>query len=240
MLPDGIYKYYKIDNGDNSRIHQATIVVIDQNLYITNDPYNTMKTFFKQDRPVDRKVEDVIKSVNRNGYGVFIRQDQEVKKSDWTQSYLLHKSEEQPTTLIHYSRTPGLTEINPKQMGTSGVKSGGQYKYFNPSTIADYPHTSFYYKKDEPEDIVKQGSASKYTVTLEPHQKLYDLSHDKDGLVKQAVQENQGVWNTQNVFQKIKDAGYHGIHVTSPEAHPVIQNTVQIFHPHKPDKEEGV
>lgn len=159
---------------------------------------------------------------------------------NWESSYLLHKSDDQPRVLYHYSTQPGLKEIDPKKMGTSGVRSGGQYKYFDPSKIADFPHTSFHYIADEPEDIVKLGAASKYTLHLNPDQRLYDLSKDHEGLANQAITENNGVWNTENVFRKVKDAGYHGIWVSNKDAHPTIRNTVQIFHPHPVSVEEGV
>ena len=47
----------------------------------------------------------------------------------------------------------------------------------------------------------------------------------------QAVKENQMAWNYEKIFNKIKDAGYHGI-ISKDSEHPVIANTVMIFHPH--------
>jgi hypothetical protein len=157
----------------------------------------------------------------------------------WKDSYLLNKVEQQPSVLYYYSPHAGLKELDPKFMGTSGVK-GDFNRRFDPSKIADYPHTTFAYINDDPEDVVKQGAVSKYTLKLEPHQKLYDLSKDHDKLVSQAVQENHGVWNTENIMRKIKDAGWYGVYVSSQDAHPVIRNTVHLFHKHPIHEEEPV
>lgn len=163
--------------------------------------------------------------------------ENEIKK-DWRQSYELHKEVKQPTVIYHYSRQPGLKAIDPKRMGTG--TPGSFSRRFNPSQIKDFPHTSFHYVKDEPEDIVRSGSMAKYTLTLDPQKHpLYDLSTDKKGLVRQAIEENQGAWNYENVLKKIKEAGYHGTWASQSD-NPVIGNTVQLFHEHPVDKEEGV
>jgi hypothetical protein len=118
-------------------------------------------------------------------------------------------------------------------MGTSGVRSGGQYKYGVPET-----KTSFHYiQGSEPEAIVKQKAKSKYHITLDPAQKLYDLGNDHEKLVEQALKENNGAWNTDNIFKKIKDSGYHGIWAPTSD-NEVIRNTVQLFNKHPVDKEE--
>ena len=54
----------------------------------------------------------------------------------------------------------------------------------------------------------------------------------------QSRQENHGAWNYEDVLKRIKDAGYAGTFTTHPEEHPTILNTVQLFHPHVPIKEE--
>lgn len=144
----------------------------------------------------------------------------------------LMRAEEGPLELVHYSPVSGLSEVDPNKMGSSGVRSGGQYKYGLPET-----KTSFHYiKGTEPEDVVTSGAKSKYKSSIHP-QHLYDLHQDPKGLVNQAVQENQGAWNTDMIFKKIKDSGYKGI--WAPQAdHPVIRGTVQLFHPHPVEREE--
>lgn len=144
----------------------------------------------------------------------------------------LMRSEQGDLELVHYSPMQGLREIDPNKMGTSGVRSGGQYKYGIPET-----KTSFHYiKGTEPEDIVTSGAKSKYKLSISP-QHLYDLSQDPKGLVNQAVQENQGAWNTDMIFNKIKQNGYKGIWAPNAD-HPVIRGTVQLFHPHPVEHEE--
>jgi hypothetical protein len=161
-----------------------------------------------------------------------------LKKSDdsWQQSYLHHKDQEIPTILHHYSRQSGLSEINPKKMGTGAP--GHFSRNFDPSKIPNFPHTSFYYiDPTKAEDVVKTGAKSKYTVKMHPHHKLYDLTEDKAGLVKQARAENNGAWNYEAVLDKIKNAGYHGTWAPKSDD-PVIANTVQLFHPQVPTSEE--
>jgi|GEM_PF-4065209 len=142
---------------------------------------------------------------------------------------VIRKTEEQPAILYHYSKHPGLKELDPRKEGM-GVK-GDHTKRFLPHQIKNYPHVTFYYINDTPEDIVRSGAKSKYTVKLEPHQKLYDLYSDKDGLLLQALKENNMAWNFEKIFNKVKNAGYHGVVTKDPSAHPVIQNTAMIFHP---------
>ena len=141
----------------------------------------------------------------------------------------IRKFESQPTTLYHYSREKGLKTLDPKKQGM-GVK-GDHTKRALPYQIKNYPHVTFYYINDTPEDIVRSAANAKYTVKLEPHQKLYDIYNDPEGLAMQAVKENQMAWNYEKIFNKIKDAGYHGI-ISKDSEHPVIANTVMIFHPH--------
>lgn len=157
---------------------------------------------------------------------------------NWQKSYLSKSEDSHPTTIYHYGRQPGLKEIDPKFMGTG--TSGDFNRKFDPSRIPDYPHSTFAYKEDRPEDIVKAGAKSKYTLKLTPDQELYDISKDPENLVSSAVKENNGIWNIENVFNKIKDSGYYGAHVSSKDAHPVIQNTVHLFYKHPVHQEEGV
>jgi len=158
-------------------------------------------------------------------------------KNDWQKSYQLHKEEvKQPEILHHYSRQAGLKSIDPRQMGMG--TSGDFNKRFNPSQIEDFPHTSFHYIQNQPEDVVRHGAVSKYTLRLDPDKhKLYDLSHDKEGLVRQAIDENQGAWNYENMLNRIKGAGHYGIW-SSASQNPIIANTVQLFHQHPIESEE--
>lgn len=158
------------------------------------------------------------------------------RSEDWQTAYL-KKAEDQPTTLYHYSREPGLKSIDPKKMGTG---TPGHYnKRFNPSQIKDFPHSSFHYVQDTPEPVVRGGARSKYTLKLSPDQELYDMSADPSGIVKNAIAANGGAWNYENVLRSIKDAGFYGIHAKS-HSDPTIANTVMLFHEHPVDKEEGV
>jgi hypothetical protein len=80
MLPDGIYKYYVINENDGSRARRGSIQIIKQNLYIMEDPFKVLSHMFKEG-PVSRKTEDIMKSVNRNGYAAFIKDNGKVVKT---------------------------------------------------------------------------------------------------------------------------------------------------------------
>jgi hypothetical protein len=72
MLNDGIYKYYAINDEDGSKIHKGSILIKQQQLRIIADPNGVMSGMF-QEGPISSRTEDVMKSVNRNGYAVFIK-----------------------------------------------------------------------------------------------------------------------------------------------------------------------
>src|SRR5690606_37949235 len=90
--------------------------------------------------------------------------------------------QEPSETLVHYSRTPGLKQLDPSKMGTSGV-GGAQYKRGVPENRS----TFFYTADSEPEDIVTQGSTVKYTVQVHPSH-IYDLGKDPEHLVAEMRQ----------------------------------------------------
>lgn len=217
------------------RVNQRLAVPDWQQSYIQHPVSNDMQPQPHQDHPdiptyvIDRLLTSgyLMKHPKRG----IIRNKKIVNRGDGAP---LMRSEEGPLELVHYSPVAGLKEIDPNKMGTSGVKSGGQYKHGIPDT-----KTSFHYiKGTEPEDIVTQDAKSKYKLSVHP-QHLYDLSADPKKLVHQAVEENQGAWNTDMIFNKIKQNGYKGIWAPSAD-HPVIRGTVQMFHPHPIEQEEVI
>jgi hypothetical protein len=130
--------------------------------------------------------------------------------------------------LVHYSRTPSLKEIRADKMGTDAPSQ--EYKRGLPEIQRAY----YYLHGTEPEDIVKQGAKSKYTVTLDPQHKLYDLATDKHGLVKKAITENMGAWNTDHILKTIKDNGFHGFYNSASP----LPNAVALFYHMPVEKEE--
>lgn len=142
---------------------------------------------------------------------------------------LMRKNEEGPIALVHYSKTPSLREIRTDKMGTGAPSQ--EYKRGLPEVKRSY----FYREGQVPEDIVKQGAKSKYTVTLQPHHKLYDLGTDSQGLVKQALDLNQGAWNSDIILNHIKNAGYHGYH----NSQSALPGVVALFY-HTPVQKEEI
>jgi 2'-5' RNA ligase len=174
--------------------------------------------------------------------GIIHSQNDIVKKSeylskadDWKSSYEQHLS--QPNKLIHYSKKAGLTSLDPTFQGTGAPSE--EYKHGLPSI----PRTYFYQHGTEPEDIVKQGAVAKYTATLKPEHKIYDLAHDKDNIhhklkvASMGKQVNPGVVSSDDYLHAIKAAGYHGF---KNSASTQLPNVIALFHAHPIDYEETV
>jgi hypothetical protein len=140
----------------------------------------------------------------------------------------LMRNELPPTTLVHYSKVPGLKEIRTDKMGTGAPSA--EYK----RGLPEIPRAYYYRAGTEPEDLVTQGAKSKYTTTLQPYQKIYDLGKDTHGLVKQALDANQGAWNADKILGHIKSSGFHGYSNSSS----ALPNVVALFHHTPIDKEE--
>jgi hypothetical protein len=133
--------------------------------------------------------------------------------------------------LYHLSPRRGLTVLDPRHMGTSGVRSE-EYRRGLPEVQRFYA-----YREGTPhEDIVAGNAASRYGVTLKPHEKLYDLGKDPEGLAAQAVRDNGGAWNSDLVYSKIKGAGYHGLHNSASR----LPNVVALFYAKPVDGEDPV
>jgi hypothetical protein len=74
MLSDGLYTYYKIQDDGGSE-PKGSLKIADQQLQIVDDAGNVLHHMFKEG-PVSRTTEDIMRSVNRNGYA-FFKKEQE-------------------------------------------------------------------------------------------------------------------------------------------------------------------
>ena len=124
--------------------------------------------------------------------------------------------------LVHYSTTPGLKQLDPNFMGT------GAPSQENKQGVPNVKRSFFYREGVEPESLVTSGAKAKYSATLTPEQKLYDIYEDPEGHVASSVKE-LGRLDSDHYLQKIKDAGYHGFHTTHPDY--AKQGVVAVFHP---------
>lgn len=141
----------------------------------------------------------------------------------------LMRAEPGAVKLVHYSNTPGLKEINPNFHGT-----GAADEMIKRTGKTSVPISYYYRSGTEEEPMVTQPAKSRYHSTLGPQHKLYDLSNDHQKLIHQAINDNGGAWNTENILGKIKGAGYHGFFNSGSS----LPNVVALFHPHPVDKEE--
>lgn len=130
---------------------------------------------------------------------------------------------DQKRQLEHYSKTPGLKNIDPKYIGT-GVPARGQE-----TKQTAHPH-SFYYKPEAPtEELVTRGATHKYMVDLPEDAKIYDISTDPEGFAKQVRDQNNGAFNMDMMHEKMKNSGYHGFEMSQ---HPVesMRGVVGLYH----------
>lgn len=127
---------------------------------------------------------------------------------DYTESPVYGKFNlnlEPSNQLTHYSSTPGLKSIDPNYMG-SGVK-GAQYKRGVPEN-----KSSFYYEHGtEPEPFVTENSTTKYTTSMKPNQKVYDLASDPDKVMQTVRDNNGGAFNEDMLHEHLKSQGYDGV-----------------------------
>lgn len=131
--------------------------------------------------------------------------------------------------LYHLSPKRGLKVLDPRAMGTSGVRSE-EYR----RGLPEVPRTYFYREGTPHESIVHSAAASRYAVNLKPHEKLYDLGKDPEGIARKAVEDNGGVFNSDVIYSRIKGAGYHGLHNSASR----LPHVVALFHPHDVESEE--
>lgn len=130
--------------------------------------------------------------------------------------------------LVHYSQHSGLQFIDPDKMGSGW----GSKQDRNAGTNVAY----FYRKGTQPEEKVLANAKSIYHTTIEPHQELYDLHADKDGIQAKVKEKNYGALNRDEMIQTIKDSGYHGYY------HPKsgLPNAVALFHEQPIHTEESL
>lgn len=126
----------------------------------------------------------------------------------------LKKIEASETELFHYSRTPGLTELDPDFLGKGSLSRSER----NDTRV---PHTFFYMKGTEPEVLVKSTSRARYEAKLPPGSKILDIATRPDWLVHAYKYDGAG-----GMRQAIKDNGYFG-YLNSESALP---NAVAVFY----------
>ncbi|HBI01339.1 MAG TPA: hypothetical protein DDY18_06910 [Flavobacterium sp.] len=146
------------------------------------------------------------------------------------------KKSEDELTLIHYSPTQGLKSINPIHQGNR-IKDSSS-KYGRP----EHP-VSFFYRQDSPtEDLVTQGSNSKYHVKTQ-EAKLYDLGLDKDKVsqhLKQSGQTlNPGIVTRDELHGELKKRGFHGFYNSQHERED-MRGVVGLYHETPVESEESL
>jgi hypothetical protein len=99
MLDSGTYKYYAIGDDGNKALKGA-LVVDGQTAKVSYDPNGIMKSMFGGAEVDARSAEGVMRSVNRNHYAVFVREDSlsnSMKKTEGSLgSHMIFSAENSP------------------------------------------------------------------------------------------------------------------------------------------------
>lgn len=138
----------------------------------------------------------------------------------------LRKGEE----LEHYSPVKGIKQIDPNKTGQNLPKEVNRTKM-----------AWFYRKGSTPESVIKDRAKSKYVVELPNHVRLYDLHTDPDQIVSnlheqsKTRQMNPGVVHHDELYDAIKNAGYHGVFHSG---HPTLPHAVGMFDPQSVKEEQ--
>jgi hypothetical protein len=106
VIDEGVYRYYKLDD-EGRKTPKGAILIKNQQLSILSDSQGILKHMFDEG-PVDRKTEDIMKSVNRNHYALFVKEPK--KKS-------VSKPEDAPSSEEIKSVYAELTEGNEMEKG---------------------------------------------------------------------------------------------------------------------------
>lgn len=117
----------------------------------------------------------------------------------------------------HFSSQPNLNELDPKFMGSSGVR-GAQYK----RGLPEHRSVFFYTHDSKPEDLVTTHAKHGYEADLSGHS-IYDLDTDPDNLIGAMKQRNQNAWNEDILHGIIKEKGHHGVSWTQGPETKVVQ-----------------
>lgn len=134
--------------------------------------------------------------------------------------------------LHHYSRIPGLQQLDPNKQGT------GARGHENKHGVPDVRVTYFYREGTETEPDVVNQATTKYVVHT-PDEHLYDIGTDPKGIIgslreqSQNRQVNPGQVTRDDMLGAVRDAGHHGF-FNSKSALP---NAVGLFHPTQPHEE---
>lgn len=146
------------------------------------------------------------------------------------------KKSEDNLTLVHYSPNQGLKSISPNHQG-SRIKDSSS-KHGRP----EHP-VAFFYRHDSPtEDLVTQGSNSKYHVQAQ-EAKLYDLGLDKDKVsqhLKSSGQTlNPGIVTRDELHGELKKRGFHGFYNSQHERED-MRGVVGLYHDTPVAREESL
>ena len=139
------------------------------------------------------------------------------------------------TKLIHFSTTSGLKDIDPTFQGQR-IKDASS-KYGKP----EHPVSFFYLEGAKPEELVTNGSKSKYVARL-GHHKVYDLGTDPENIKKDLREKsmnrqiNPGSFTRDELDAAIKAKGYGGIYNSQHEIED-MRKVVGMYHKMPVEKE---
>lgn len=127
-------------------------------------------------------------------------------------------AETSPIRLEHYSPKPGLTQLDPAQLG-----SGALSRVERQDTRV--PVSFYYFHGTRPEVLILSTSRSRYETELPRGARLLDLSRAPEGELRgaQAAYKHDG---RGGMYQYIKDLGYFGFY----DSEGALPNAVVVFY----------
>jgi len=180
-----------------------------------NAPVTNMASLSLSER---QQVEAAYNQVARE-YGLQPQEVQAITWSVWRQvkpkpSQARKAKRKTAARVVHYSRQPGLTTLDPKMVGSNALSR-------RESQDTRVPVTFFYLEGTEPEQMVVQRSKARYEAEIPDN--LLDLGQGAPQEVKEGFkQDGRG-----GMYQAMKDLGYFGFY----NSKSALPNAVAVFYP---------
>lgn len=181
-----------------------------------NAPLTDMASLSLAER---KKIEEAYNQVARE-YGLEPQEVQAITWSIWRQLKSGGSSRSafklRAMRVVHYSTTKGLTQLDPKHIGSGSLSRSERQD-------TRVPVTFFYMEGTEPEQLVVQKAKARYEADIPD--RLLDLGEGVPDAVRQGFKED----GRGGMYQAIKDMGFFGFYNSAS----ALPNAVLVFYPVK-------